>query len=64
MPHTPSRRQLLLASAAACLLGPSGTVSAQGAAPLKLVITFPPGAAPTSPPAYCSRAWARWPGER
>ncbi len=38
-----SRRQLLLATAAACLLGPSGTASAQGATPLKLVITFPPG---------------------
>lgn len=43
MPHPPSRRQLLLATATACLLGPAGTASAQGAAPLKLVITFPPG---------------------
>ena len=37
------RRQLLLAMAAASLLGPAGTAFAQGAAPLKLVITFPPG---------------------
>src|SRR5260370_41180991 len=42
-PRPLPRRQLLLATAAACLLGPSGTASAQGATPLKLVITFPPG---------------------
>lgn len=43
MPRTPSRRRLLLATAAACLLAPAGAAFAQGAAPLKLVITFPPG---------------------
>lgn len=61
MTRLSSRRQLL-AAAAVSAVALCGTAQAQSPANLKLIITFPPGAARTSPRASCSRDSLRFRG--